>query len=223
MKPNPRISVVIATYNRRTLLARTLPTVTTQDLNPALYEVIVVSDGSTDGTVDFLKSHRPQCEFRIVEQHPNQGQARAANAGAHSARGTYVLFLDDDIVCDVGLLRAHLEAHQSQESESLVFGPVLVSGESPKTLATDWTRWHTKQSTERLAREGVPRWPDDATVDANSSLPRSVFLEVGALTRASSALGKTRTWGGVFGTAGCRSSMRPTHLFTRSSLSPIAL
>lgn len=179
MKSCSEISVIIATYNRRALLERTLSTLINQDIDPSRYEVIVVSDGCTDGTAVFLQNFSAECDIRFVEQHPNQGQTKAANVGAKAARGKYLLFLDDDVVCERGLLRAHLEAHESHSSDVLVFGPIPVADESPNTLATDWTRQSTLMYYERLKQTGGPIWPDNATVDANSSLSREIFLNCG--------------------------------------------
>ncbi len=100
----PAISVVVATYNRRAVLARTLPTLFAQDLPPGQYEVIVVVDGSTDGTAEWLRGLRPRQAFRVLEQ-PNLGPAAARNAGLAAARGGLILFLDDDILCGPTLLR----------------------------------------------------------------------------------------------------------------------
>jgi glycosyltransferase involved in cell wall biosynthesis/peptidoglycan/xylan/chitin deacetylase (PgdA/CDA1 family) len=178
MSSLPKISVVVATYNRCALLARTLPTLLDQNLDPTLYEVVVISDGSTDGTLEFLKQLNPRCGFQVLQLEQNRGQSTAANAGARTARGELLVFLDDDIICDRGLLQAHLEAHRDG-LDKLVFGPVYVSDESPNTLATEWTRRYTETYTRRLQQTGRPVWPHDANVDANSSLPRTVFLAAG--------------------------------------------
>jgi len=179
MNSKPDISVVIATHNRRALLERTLPTVVDQDLSPERYEVIVILDGCTDGTADFLSDFKTKCEVRFVVQDPNQGQSKAANAGARAARGKYLLFLDDDLLCERSLLRMHLEGHESKDFDVLVYGANPVSDESPETLATEWTRqsacnWHA-----RVERDGAVTLPDDACVDANSSISREIFLECG--------------------------------------------
>jgi len=199
MKADPKISVVIATYNRRSLLARTLPTVVAQDLQPGTFEVIVVSDGCTDGTLEFLRGFHAKCELRVLEQRPNQGQARAANLGARAARGKYVLFLDDDIVCAPDLVRVHLEEKEAKKSDALVFGPVFVAAESPKTLAADCTRKYCQREIERLASSCKPIWPNDAEVNANVSVPRDLFLSHGGFdenfgsARQNEDLGK-RLW-----------------------------
>jgi glycosyltransferase involved in cell wall biosynthesis len=72
MSSNPEISVVIATYNRREVLLRSLPTLFAQDLAPELYEVVVVVDGSTDRTAEALRELHPRCGWRVLER-PNGG------------------------------------------------------------------------------------------------------------------------------------------------------
>src|SRR5665213_3861512 len=103
------ISIIIPTYNRRDVLARTLPTVFGQDFSPELYEVIVVVDGSFDGTVEMLRTYTPRCSFRILDQ-VNRGPAAARNAGLEVSRGRLVLFLDDDIRCGPDLIKQHVSS-----------------------------------------------------------------------------------------------------------------
>jgi peptidoglycan/xylan/chitin deacetylase (PgdA/CDA1 family)/glycosyltransferase involved in cell wall biosynthesis len=221
MQSPPEISVIIATLNRRALLERTFPTVVDQDLHPRRYEVVVVLDGCTDETAEFLRNVPAACNVRIVEQAQNQGQSRAANIGAQAAHGEFLLFLDDDLICERSLVRLHLEAHKASNREVLVFGPVPVSNESPATLATEWTRQATRIYTEPLDRTGVPIWPDNATVDANSSLSRRVFLEYGGFdetlhsARQNEELG-IRLWHGGLGFTYVRAAVTQ-HIFTKSN------
>jgi glycosyltransferase involved in cell wall biosynthesis/peptidoglycan/xylan/chitin deacetylase (PgdA/CDA1 family) len=176
MNDDPDLSVVICTYNRMQLLARTLPTILNQDLPSENYEIVIVVDGSTDGTLGFLRNVRSVASVRVVEQ-PNRGLASARNLGLQTARGKIVLFVDDDILCGPSLLAQHLAAHDS--TSIVAFGPILVAEESFRNLGTEWTRTYTAQYVERLEREGQPRWPDDAVVEANTSVPRSLLLSCG--------------------------------------------
>src|SRR5437867_2751922 len=157
-----KVSVVIPTYNRRAVLARTLPTVLAQDFPLDGYEVIVVVDGSTDDTVELLYSLKPRCALRVFEQ-PNRGPASARNVGIRAARGHFVIFLDDDMLCDPGLLREQIAAHTGADAY-VVLGVNLVALESPLTLATDYTRAYVQDQIERLTRDMEPRWPDDTDV-----------------------------------------------------------
>ena len=98
MTPMPRVSVVIPTYNRPHLLKKLLDSLARQTAPLSTYEVIVVSDGSTDGTHDYLDGFCAEHQlFRYVVQ-KNQGPAAARNLGLELANGKYVAFTDDDCV-----------------------------------------------------------------------------------------------------------------------------
>src|SRR5450759_669360 len=122
-----KVSIVIPTYNRRSVLTQTLPTVFGQDFSPDDYEVIVVVDGSSDGTVEMLRTYTPRCAFRVLEQ-VNRGPAVARNNGLAVARGDLVLFLDDDIRCEQDLIRQHVMSHDNSE-RLVIHGPILIAPE----------------------------------------------------------------------------------------------
>jgi GT2 family glycosyltransferase len=95
----PLFSVVIPTYNRKELLGKCLEALVTQSLDVSRFEVIVVDDGSTDGTSDFLKARR--FPFRLTGKTEEHGGAPAArNAGIAGACGTYVALTEDDVIPD---------------------------------------------------------------------------------------------------------------------------
>lgn len=89
-----RFSVVVPTHNRKTLLRRCLCALVHQQYPD--YEIIVVDDGSADGTGDMVQREFPQ--VRYLRQEPNLGPAAARNRGVHVARGEIVAFTDDDCV-----------------------------------------------------------------------------------------------------------------------------
>jgi GT2 family glycosyltransferase len=84
-------SVVVPTYNRRPLLAAALESIRAQKF--AEFEIIVVDDGSSDGTAEYLKSHGTG--LTLLTQR-NLGPGAARNLGLAHARGRYVAFLDSD-------------------------------------------------------------------------------------------------------------------------------
>jgi GT2 family glycosyltransferase len=170
-----KLSVVIPTFNRRELLLQTLPTVLDQTFPASEYEVIVVVDGSTDGTASALRHINSPVRIVVIEQ-DNRGQAAANNTGLRVATGELVLLLDDDLFCERSLIAEHVAAHTGRDY--LVFGPVLVAPQSPETLATKWLRSITGAWLSRLERDGV-RWPDDAIMMANSSIRRDTLVAMG--------------------------------------------
>ncbi len=87
----PFFSVVIPTYNRLSLLRKAVDSVLTQSFSD--FELIVVDDGSTDGTVNYL--HDLSGQIKVIQQE-NYGAGAARNAGAAVASGRYLAFLDSD-------------------------------------------------------------------------------------------------------------------------------
>ncbi|MFZ4641630.1 MAG: glycosyltransferase family 2 protein [Nodosilinea sp.] len=106
-------SVVIPTYNRRPILEKCLTALEKQRFEGNLvrgYEVVVVDDGSTDGTVDWLRQSPDQFpHVRLFEQN-HQGPAIARNLGVQVAQGDIIAFVDSDLVAVEGFLQAHATA-----------------------------------------------------------------------------------------------------------------
>lgn len=108
----PLITVQMCTYNRRALLGRVLDALFDQDLDPNKYEIVLVDDGSTDGTYEeVIRPLKPSCALHVVRQ-ANAGLARGRNAGVARARGSILVFMDDDVLATRSLLSAHAAFHR---------------------------------------------------------------------------------------------------------------
>jgi glycosyltransferase involved in cell wall biosynthesis len=105
-----RITVIIPTFNRMHLLKEALDSVRQQTLSPE--EILVVDDGSTDGTLKMLKK---ELNLRVLCQ-PNGGAARARNQGLSAASGDWVAFLDSDDRWEPTKLQKQVEAHERDPS-----------------------------------------------------------------------------------------------------------
>jgi glycosyltransferase involved in cell wall biosynthesis len=117
---SPRLSVVIPTHNRKTILERCLQALAAQTLPPAAFEVIVVDDGSTDGTPAALAEWGRSLPYALRPLvQANEGPAAARNHGLDAARGTWTLFLGDDILATPVLLEQHLAWHTADPAEAL--------------------------------------------------------------------------------------------------------
>ena len=110
------ISVVIPTFRRPDTLFRVLDGLEAQTLPP--FEVVVVDDGSGDGTWERLRAYRATYPLRCFSQE-NAGPARARNRGVEEARGTIVLFLGDDTVPEPRLVAVHAAAHAQRPGEAI--------------------------------------------------------------------------------------------------------
>jgi glycosyltransferase involved in cell wall biosynthesis len=99
---SPRVTVVIAAYNAESYLRETIESVLAQRLQDI--EVIVVDDGSTDGTLKILRAFSD--ERLTVLRQKNSGVSAARNAGLAAARAAYIFFLDaDDMLVQDALYR----------------------------------------------------------------------------------------------------------------------
>src|SRR5262245_45588632 len=113
MQPAIPLSVIIPTYNRSRLLRACLESLSRQTEPPQSFVVIVVVDGSTDDTGTMLAELATPYQLSVSVQ-ANQGPGAARNTGVMAAVGEYCLFLDDDIVADPNLIRAHLRAQRAR-------------------------------------------------------------------------------------------------------------
>src|SRR5580704_18928318 len=98
------ISVVICTRNRISYLRSAVNSVILQASNSPLAEVIVVDNGSTDSTADFVRSLCPTFPNVKYIFEPSLGLSHARNSGLRAAQGQYIAFLDDDAVAEDGWL-----------------------------------------------------------------------------------------------------------------------
>ncbi len=126
------ISVIVATHNRRHLLERTLAAFERQDWPPEDMELLVVDNGSTDGTAQWLAARLaagawPQVRL-LHESRP--GKSHAVNRGVAHATGSLLLFTDDDVVPDTGWVGAMARAMEESGADFGV-GRVLPLWEAP--------------------------------------------------------------------------------------------
>ncbi|MEX0588381.1 MAG: glycosyltransferase family A protein [Cyanobium sp.] len=106
------LSVVIPTYNRLPILQKCLRALEDQQLAPPIqgYEVVLVDDGSTDATVDWLRDHAVELPHVRLIQQEHGGPAEGRNRGVEQARGDVIVFIDSDLVVTPSFLRCHAQA-----------------------------------------------------------------------------------------------------------------
>lgn len=117
MTASPEFSVVIPCHNRRQILAEVIEALEQQEGAPS-FEVVLVDDGSTDGTLESLEAREFGFPAQVVSQR-NQGPAAARNRGVDLARGRFVAFLGDDTVPQPKWLRSHAEAQSTADVAQL--------------------------------------------------------------------------------------------------------
>ncbi len=95
---NVDLSVIIPTYNRKDMLKECLDSLFNQTYPEDKYEIIVVDDGSTDGTEDLVKNLQKSYSNLVYLKQQNQGPAAARNLGAQHAKADIFVFTDSDCV-----------------------------------------------------------------------------------------------------------------------------
>jgi GT2 family glycosyltransferase len=108
-------SVIIPTHNRRDALLETLAALARIDYPPGRWEAVVVDDGSSDDTEESFRGWaevHPSVPVRYLRQ-CNAGPASARNRGAAAARGSILIFIDNDILVEHDFISMHVEALSS--------------------------------------------------------------------------------------------------------------
>jgi len=135
-----KLSVVTPTYNRKDSLRLTLDGLSRQEYPFDKFEVIAVSDGSTDGTDEMLEDYKRSSPYRLrVISQSNGGPSRARNRGVQEANFEVVVFLDDDVEPAPEFLSRHA-SHHLEDDRIAVLGPMSPDpARSPDEPA--WIAW----------------------------------------------------------------------------------
>lgn len=170
-------SVVIPTFNRKKVLLRTLEVLAQVDYPVGRWEVIVVDDGSSDGTDDAVTIWAAGTGLQLAcLTQRNAGPAVARNRGAEAARGDVVIFIDNDIEVPPAFVRDHLRALASHPDCWMV-GRIV----HPSDMRTTpfgryrddlWERFHVAHPPGRISETR-------GMTAANLSVPRRDFLRLG--------------------------------------------
>jgi glycosyltransferase involved in cell wall biosynthesis len=142
---------------------------------------VVVLDGSRDGSAERLRGFEAPFALRVAEQPPS-GLATARNRGAAEAAHPVVLFLDDDIVADPGLVAAHAAGHARGAPDRVAIGytpPVIRGTDAWPAILRAWWEDH-------FARKARPdhRWSFLDCNDGNTSLPVTLLRACGGFDAA---------------------------------------
>jgi peptidoglycan/xylan/chitin deacetylase (PgdA/CDA1 family)/glycosyltransferase involved in cell wall biosynthesis len=171
----PELSVVIPTRGRPEWLSACLDALRAQRDADGSFEVVVVADGPDVETESMVAGRNDVFPLRLVTQ-DHTGAAAARNRGVEHADGRFLLFLDDVVVADPGLVAAHLDVQRRT-------GGVVGIGRIDKSLREGAARWaRARQSAwaahyDRLAAGRTPRFND--CYGGNLSVPAAGFAAVG--------------------------------------------
>jgi len=121
-------SIIIPVFNNLSLTRQCLESI--EENTDAPHEIIVVDNGSSDGTRDYLHGLEARGAVRVITNRLNLGFAKASNQGAQAARGEYLVFLNNDTIVQPGWLREMVTVAQKDEKIGTVGAKLLYPDES---------------------------------------------------------------------------------------------
>jgi GT2 family glycosyltransferase len=172
-----KLSIIIPTHNRLARLRQVLAALARQTYPREQFEVIVVSDGSSDGTDAYLQSGATPLPVRAILQE-NQGVAAARNAGIAAAAHELLLFLDDDVVPAPALVEEHARMHGELGPQAVVMGTMLTP---PDRRLSAWVQWEQLMLGKQYAAMARGAWQATARqfYTGNTSLRRQQVVDAG--------------------------------------------
>ncbi len=168
------MSVIVPSYQRRDSLLRLLGTLDEATGRNADVEVVVILDGSTDGSREALEKARFTFPLRWQWQ-PNRGRSAARNAGLALAEAEVCWLVDDDMTIDREAFETHAEFHRNAPEPSVLVGPQV------ENRGDRYLDHILQERIERLARDRVVADPFDFWT-GNVSAHRQTLLEVGGFS-----------------------------------------
>ncbi len=158
-----KVTVQICSRNRKELLKRAIEALFVQTFPVSEFEVIVVNDGSTDGTDQMLRelAKESPCEILSIYQE-HSGLAAGRNKAIKKARGKYIIFIDDDIIADKHFIEEHVKSHEKY----------------PKSIIMGWVN-HTADLERRIPRFTMADISTSYFWTSNVSLETKYLFEVG--------------------------------------------
>lgn len=127
------LSIVIINYNSYDLSKETLETLIF-NTNEIIYEIIIVDNNSTDGSLEKLQNEFQELIF--IKNAENLGFAKANNIGMKIAKGKYLLFLNNDIIFLENSLKQLIDFLESKKNDSILVAPQLLNSDYSVQMST---------------------------------------------------------------------------------------
>jgi GT2 family glycosyltransferase len=156
-----RVSIVVPTFNGKAWLEGCLPALAAQTV--ADFEIVVVDNGSADGTAEFLRAEHPH--VRLIALETNVGFAPAVNRGIAACRGEFVALLNNDTLPAPTWLERLLQAADREPAQTASFASCMLRMDQPDQIdsAGDVLSWHGCAA-KRGHGQPAARFAEDAYV-----------------------------------------------------------
>lgn len=172
----PPVSVIIISYNMRDFIGKCLDSLMRQTFPKDKFEILVVDNGSTDGTRELVEEY----PVRVVVE-KKKGYGRARNKGVMEAKGEIVVFIDADCVAPKHWLQTMLQNYRSTDSPVAVGGPIINPYPKNKVARTIYYSYAGDVSMQAAGKksffliEKLNKLPG-----CNSSFKKDALLKIGS-------------------------------------------
>jgi len=178
-----KISLVIPTYNRSEYLKKSLPTFLNQTMDNYLYEIILVDNNSTDNTKEIANEllKNAKCSWQYVSE-PRQGLHNARNTGIRLAKGSIIVFGDDDIMAENNWLKTLLEEFEQHPKTGIAGGKILPkwTKEPPEWIYDYGTKeFHGIFAYFDIGKERKILGKNEYVVGCNFAIRKDLALKIG--------------------------------------------
>jgi len=167
-----KASIVTPSYNSIDMLRHTLLSLEKQDIGMENFEVIVIDDGSTDGTSEYLNNYNGKLNLHPVINAKNLGRAKSRNKGISAAKNELIIFLDADIEAKPDFVRHHLAQHA--KSECACVGKVLFH---PELVQNSYMKYLDERGSAKMKPGEM--LPGKYFRTTNASVPASILMKAG--------------------------------------------
>jgi glycosyltransferase involved in cell wall biosynthesis len=173
-------SIIIPTYNRKDLLGQTLKSFSEQTYPRTKFEVVIIDDGSTDGTDMFIQEFSKSLDYSLKYfKQKNKGRGAARNKGVELASGEIVFFTGDDCISDPRLLEEHNRNYQETKNNNCgVLGYTTIHPDIEDTPLIEYLYMSGHQFGYQALVHGK-EISFEYYYTTNLSLPREKFIEIG--------------------------------------------
>ncbi|MHC4908795.1 MAG: glycosyltransferase family 2 protein, partial [Planctomycetota bacterium] len=175
--PAPRLSVAVCAHNEARTITQTVESLLEQTVWPESVEIILVDNGSTDGTLAVMGRVRNLDPARIrVVREQTLGLSHARNRALEEARGEMTAFIDADAVADPAWITSLLVAFDVDETIAAIGGPVEIRWDHPRPawwderLAEALNAWRPADEAGALS---YPRYPYGTNFTVRTEVARS--------------------------------------------------
>jgi glycosyltransferase involved in cell wall biosynthesis len=167
-----KASIITPAYNCIEMLKQTLASLELQELGTEYFEVIVIDDGSNDGTAEFLKKYNGKLNLVPVINEKNLGRAKSRNKGIAAAKNDLIIFLDADVEVKPDYINILIKEHS--KGVRACVGKVIFH---PKLKIDKYTKYLDERGSAKM--KAGEKLPGKYFRTTNASVPKKLLVDIG--------------------------------------------